>query len=393
MASNTTTKALSGLPSATTQVQVQVWSADLSVVLTPWTTLSVTPIAGLDGQFAVAIPQPSTSVFTGQFAARLLDGSAATDIEPLGWLYVSHLSGGPGPQSSIAYAGIDGINSVDDVEGQGVVFVRDPPITYAGIISHLTGLDNWLANAAQSASRYDRKKIESLVPKMIARFQRQTHFRITQCQVSTRPDGTFPATVDTPLVREDGYAYYADDASDYLRIVLKTRPVQIVQRLRLTYQGVTVSEIPNSWLSVDRRSGQVEVVPYFSSAMYAGLAQAFAIFGMTAGMRTFLPNAWQVDYIAGLPVGAPDGTGYYQGGWQDDPEWGDLVMELEKYCALQVLYDIAHLADAGLSSIQIAGESRNYTRFADRKKELEDGYAAFLKDFKADQPPITMSVV
>ena len=275
------------------------------------------------------------------------------------------------------------------------------PISYQGIISHLVGLDHWLENAGRSRSAYTQASIEKMVPAAIRRFEAATHFRIGQAQVITSSDGSYtadgktssdPAYPGTPVIKEGGYTFYREDARNFFRVVLKTKPVQVVQRLRIVYQGAQIFSVPRSWYSVDGNSGQFEIVPYYGAAFGLGVSQAFSVMQANLGCATYLPNALQFDYIAGLPAGVLNtASGLVEGGWWDDPEWAHLRDGLEKYLALEVLKDISQLADAGLTNVSTQGDSRNYSRFMDRKKELSDDFEMFKRDFVDTQTPIVMS--
>ena len=277
------------------------------------------------------------------------------------------------------------------------------PISYAGIISHLVGLDHWIENAARSRSNYNQAAVEAMIPAAIRRFESDVHFRITQCQVISSNDGAYTADgktssdaafPNTPVLKESAYTFYQSDSEDFFRVVLKTKPVQVVQRMRIVYQGTQVFSVPPAWYSLDGVSGQFEIVPTYGAAYSMAVSQAFSVMSATLRYHDYLPNALQFDYIAGLPAGVLNTvTNEVEGGWWDDPEWAHLRGGLEKYLALQVLNDISQLADAGLSGVQTQGDSRNYTRFMDRKKELYDEYAEFKAEFRDTNVSVIMSCV
>ena len=263
-----------------------------------------------------------------------------------------------------------------------------PAISLAGIKGKLVGLDSWLAAAARQSVPYDDQRIVSNIPAMLRKFERETTVQIRAVQVITRDDGTYTTTsggVTTaanglPIKKEDAYTYYPDDASSYFITNLKTRPVQSVQRVRILFGGTQILGIPPEWYEVDINSGAFQILPVAGSLLFAQYSSSFALLQAGFSNRRFIPHVVHFDYVAGLPVG-----------WETDYEYADLLRVLEEYCALAVLNDIAHLADAGLSGKSIsgggAGESYNYTRFMDRKAELAKSVQDFADTWKTQESP------
>jgi hypothetical protein len=120
---------------------------------------------------------------------------------------------------------------------------------------------------------------------------------------------------------------------------------------------------------------------------------AFAQLSIGYGSFDYLPNGIQVDYVAGLP----DGWASDNGDFELSAEWADVLRSLEEYCALSVLYDIAQLPDAGLRSVSMSGggggESLNYTRFEDRKGELEAAFEQFKSNLVDQETPIMVGFI
>lgn len=269
----------------------------------------------------------------------------------------------------------------------------DPyPVSLAGIRAKLVGLDSWLAAAARQEIPYDNARIVKNIPAMLKMFERETTIQVRGCQVVTRDDGTYTKSVGGKLVganglpykKEEAYTYYPDNAYNYFLINLKTRPVQAVQRCRIMFKDTTVLEIPPAWYDVDSQSGQFSILPVQGSLLFAEYSSTFALLQAGFQNRTFIPHVVQFDYVAGLP-----------NGWEEDDDHADLLRCLEEFCALSVLNDVAHLADAGLSGKSISGggtgESYNYTRFADRKAELAQSVKDFVDIWKGQESPFMMA--
>lgn len=265
-------------------------------------------------------------------------------------------------------------------------------VTVEGIRGKLVGLDAWLAAAEQQVVPYDSGRIRKNVPAMIRAFERKTNVQIRACQVITRDDGTYTNKVNgksvptngLPLKKEEAYTYYPDEARSYFITNLKTRPVQSIQRCRILFGNTRVLEIPPEWYEVDQQSGSFQILPVSGSLLFAEYSSSFALLQAGFSNRNFIPHVVHFDYIAGLETG-----------WQDDDEFADLLRILESFCALSVLEDIAHLADAGLSGKSISGggsgESYQYTRFLDRKAELQKAVDDFAETWKEQEAPLLMA--
>ena len=267
-------------------------------------------------------------------------------------------------------------------------------LTVQGIRAKLVGLDAWLEAAERQAVPYDSARIRKNIPAMVRRFERDTTVQVRACQVITRDDGTYtvrdPITGKIvganglPVKKEEAYTYYPDSARDYFLTTLKTRPVQSVQRVRILFGQQQVLEIPRQWYEVDGQSGSFQILPVAGGLMYGAAGASFALLQAGFGNRAFIPHVVHFDYTAGLPVG-----------WHDDDEYADLLRALESACALSVLEDIAHLADAGLSGKSISGggsgESYQYTRFADRKAELKAAVDDYARLWKEQSSPLMMA--
>ena len=263
-----------------------------------------------------------------------------------------------------------------------------PAISLAGIRSKLVGLDSWLSAAAKQSVPYDDQRIVNNIPAVLRKFERETTVQIRGVQVITRDDGTYAQNVNgvvtalngLPIKKEDAYTYYPDSAQSYFITNLKTRPVQSVQRVRISFGQTEILHVPSEWYEVDQMSGSFQIIPIGNHPFFGRYASSFALLQAGFSNQRFIPHVVHFDYVAGLPLG-----------WESDYEYADLLRVLEEYCALAVLNDISHLADAGLSGKSIsgggAGESYNYTRFMDRKAELTQSVKDFSETWKVQESP------
>ena len=382
-------KVFNGLPNGTVLAEYQLYNLSDGLVV-DWTAINVLPLASQSFAGNVPLPVGFTDGFIivrpfGNLDPALVSFPEEISAPVIPIVIISPTQPGAGPVRALAQHGL-------------------LPVTYEGIVRHLTGLDHWLENAARSRSKFDREAILKTVPAMVRSFEAQSNFYVTQRQITTLDDGAYrdpatglsfdPAWPGTPTVHEPGYTYYRSDADEYFRLILKRRPVLAVQRLRLTYGQEVLFSFPHQWISLDNQSGQIEIIPAYGSASFGAFSAAFRYLGASVGSSGYLPNAIQVDYVCGLPAPVLDPvSGAYYGGWADDPEWAHLLDAMEKYCALRVLESIAQLPDAGMDTVSVAGETRNYTRFEKRKAELQAGWDRFVKEFVDDNVPVLMSFV
>lgn len=284
----------------------------------------------------------------------------------------------------------------------------DNPISIQGVLRHLVGLDYWLNAAATSRARYDDAAILATVPAVLRRFERDTLVSLTPRQVITFNDGTYAnvalafgaggtATNGLRIKWEDAYPYYPKDAEEYLAVPLKTRPVWNVQRCRIMLGSRDILDLPPQWFVVDAHSGRFQIIPVSGTMYGSSLTAGYALLQMGFGSSQYVPHSLHFDYVAGLNgiLTDPVTQAVTYGGWWADPDYSDLLRVVEEYVALQVLNDIAHVADAGLSGKSVSGggsgESYSYTRFMDRKAELQKDIDAFTSTFGDQESPIQVA--
>ena len=99
--------------------------------------------------------------------------------------------------------------------------------------------------------------------------------------------------------------YVPTDANQFFWTHLSKRPVQTVTAFRLHIPGATPLTFPKNWVEVQERQGIVQVVPQSTISVVPGAAYASPYFTqifLTATKRR-IPNACEVDYVAGFPAG------------------------------------------------------------------------------------------
>lgn len=124
----------------------------------------------------------------------------------------------------------------------------------------------------------------------------------------------------TPYMQEASYDYDPDFfvGNRWGYIVLKERPVVSVQSIRFAYPAPTSSvfDIPNDWIRLDKRFGQIRLIP--ATQQFAAPLSAFVLQALGGG-RT-VPFMIQVRYTAGL---TDPGANY--------PDLLDLVKKMTMY--------------------------------------------------------------
>lgn len=107
------------------------------------------------------------------------------------------------------------------------------------------------------------------------------------------------------VVTNERRDYTAAYGQQYMWTNLSKRPVQSVQAVRLRVPGATPLVFPTEWIEVQPHTGVVEVVPQSNltvnlstTAISPFYSQQFLL-----STRRRIPNAVEVDYLAGFPAG------------------------------------------------------------------------------------------
>lgn len=261
-------------------------------------------------------------------------------------------------------------------------------LAVADVKRHLIGLDQWFRAAERATPSYTEDDMAKDFPAWIRSFQRECEMRWDPVQVQNRySSGDLPLTPGLPIWTEDPYTYYTTQGQEFFVCTLRQRPVQTVQRARVLLSNTdTVFEIPSQWIRFEQKSGRFWVIPASGALTLLGTAAAFASVLITFGGKQYLPQALAFEYVAGLPTG-----------WDTDPEWADFLVVLQQICALEVLKKIAQVMDAGRASKQVGAggvsQSIQYTRFQDRKEELQAAIDRFKATAVPQESPLSLAVV
>lgn len=162
------------------------------------------------------------------------------------------------------------------------------------------------------------------------------------------------ALAGAPWDEEPGYDYDAEffRAERWGFIVARQRPIVSVDFLRFSYPNpqATFFTIPDDWLRIDKKRGQINLVP--ASASFNAPLNAFMLQAMGGG--GMIPFALQLKYVAGLT------------GAKTDPKWADLIDVILKQAVLNVI-DGAYSPQGG--SISVDGMSQSVSVDAEKYRD------------------------
>jgi hypothetical protein len=172
----------------------------------------------------------------------------------------------------------------------------------------------------------------------------------------------------TPVLSERK-DYVQREIDQYYFVNLNKRPVQSVQSFRLHVPGASPVIFPKPWIEVQEAQGVVEIVPQTAIAMTPTLSFTtyYSQLFLTATRRR-LPNALEIDYMAGFAPGQVP---------------GDILELVGKQAAIHPLRTAGNLLlGAGVAgqSIGIDGLSQSVSL----TKQGNGAFAAMVQDFQQD---------
>lgn len=130
-----------------------------------------------------------------------------------------------------------------------------------------------------------------------------------------------------PYAEEPGYDYDPEffGPGRWGYIVTRQRPIVSVEFIRFAYPSPqqTFYAIPSEWIRLDKKHGQINLVP--AAAGFTAPLNAFML--QAVGGGAMIPFMLQVKYVAGLQ------------NVKTDPRWADLLDVIFKQAVLNVLDD------------------------------------------------------
>jgi hypothetical protein len=168
-------------------------------------------------------------------------------------------------------------------------------------------------------------------------------------------DDELTAIGEMPYDEEPGYDYDAEffRSERWGFMVTRARPIISVEFLRFSYPNpqATFFTIPADWLRIDKKRGQINLVP--ASASFNAPLNAFMLQAMGGG--GMIPFALQLKYVAGLKD------------VKTDPRWADLMDVIQKQAVLNVI-DGSFQPQSG--SISVDGMSQSISMDASKYRDL-----------------------
>ncbi len=116
--------------------------------------------------------------------------------------------------------------------------------------------------------------------------------------------------LDIPIrpitVTEEMHDYYREDYTAYLWVELNQFPVIEVDAVRLVLPGEAIVQVfEREWIHIERRAGQLQLVPGTGTAGTILLGASGAWIPLIYGNNRYIPNVFRIDYKAGFGRPSP----------------------------------------------------------------------------------------
>jgi hypothetical protein len=158
-----------------------------------------------------------------------------------------------------------------------------------------------------------------------------------------------------PYAEEPGYDYDPEffGSGRWGYIVTRQKPIVSVEFIRFAYPNPQAAffPIPDPWIRIDKKHGQINLVP--ASASFAAPLNAFML--QAVGGGAMIPFMLQVKYVAGLK------------NVKSDPQWADLMDVIYKQAALNVVDENFTPQSASISA---DGLSQSMSMDADKYRDV-----------------------
>lgn len=103
------------------------------------------------------------------------------------------------------------------------------------------------------------------------------------------------------VIEGEKHHFYREDYAQFMFFQTKESPVISVEEIRLVLPGNTIAQtFPADWIHLDTDAGQIQILPGQGSIGTTLLGSSGAWMPWLAGMQRFIPDAFRIDYTAGL---------------------------------------------------------------------------------------------
>lgn len=201
---------------------------------------------------------------------------------------------------------------------------------------------------------------------------------------------------DTFDMTEDPYDFYASQYSSFGFLVLRRRPVQSVERVRLMYSAQNhIITYPASWIRVDRKMGRLSIVPTPGTGL-EGLVMINGSYWLPtmAGLwlKDMMPQLIAVDYTVGLSDSEIAGAHYKEH-----------AHHITRLALRECLVELSDVYKAGMASESVSedglSETTQWTRsggrlkYGDKIAQVDTDYQRFVKEHQHYDSPFLFTVV
>lgn len=129
-------------------------------------------------------------------------------------------------------------------------------------------------------------------------YQRQIKRAITAVEKESQ------IAITPHTVKHEPHDYNANDYQNFAFLQLFNRPILRVDAMRAVYPtGTLLMDFPKEWIRPDYNAGQIQLVPTMGSLSTILLGRGGAWLPLLFQTINYLPQFFQVDYVAGFPAG------------------------------------------------------------------------------------------
>ncbi len=232
------------------------------------------------------------------------------------------------------------------------------------VLRNLGGLTVYLDQVADSLSLVDES-----IQAAEAEFQRQTRVLLETKTIRMNPPEEMVAGEDYDLL-DDPHPYRHAGRQQFFRVQSKWRPIQEILSFRLEFDhNNRLVSIPIEWVRLNKRLGEVSVIPWQTAAAFAataGAAVGVTILGNLAWPGDTVPALIAFDYTAGYTDAATA------------PDKADIRTHLAQQAAKLTAQGIDRLIP---TSVGMDGFSQQYTAMEQKFDRWDKEYAQWLKTF------------
>lgn len=199
-----------------------------------------------------------------------------------------------------------------------------------------------------------------------------------------------------PRLQVDRLDYHRNDFNAFAFLQASYRPILYVEDVLMYYNNQDIMHVPNEWLKVTNRSGQLQVSP---SVLMQGLNTTInptiypilnTPYGMTPSpyeQAEYAPQMLGITYVAGMMP--PDGK---RGVYRDYEMQPDMVAYIAKLAAVEVLERYGRsIIGPGIASYSVSIDGISTSEDTTQSSTMA-GTSAEIKNLMEDMSPIEQAL-